>query len=66
MHTLIHQHTGAAAVVHTDPLQTTTLSVLVDELPTVHHVIALRGGLVRVAPYTRYGSQELAENSLRA
>jgi L-fuculose-phosphate aldolase len=29
-------------------------------------LIALLGGPVRVAPYARYGSQQLAENSLRA
>ena len=66
MHTLVYQSTDAAAVVHTHPLYASTLSVLVDELPAVHYMIALLGGPVRVAPYARYGSPELAENSVRA
>ncbi len=66
MHTLVYQHTDAAAVVHTHPLFASTLSVLVDELPPVHYMIALLGGPVRVAPYATYGSRELAENSVTA
>ena len=65
MHMLVYQSTDAAAVVHTHPLYASTLSVLVDELPAVHYLIALLGGPVRVAPYARYGSPELAENSVR-
>jgi L-fuculose-phosphate aldolase len=66
MHTLVYQHTDAAAVVHTHPLYASTLSALVDELPPVHYMIALLGGPVRVAPYATYGSRELAENSVAA
>lgn len=66
MHTLVYQHTDAAAVVHTHPLYASTLSVLIDELPPVHYMIALLGGPVRVAPYATYGSRELAENSVTA
>lgn len=66
MHTLVYQHTDAAAVVHTHPLYASTLSTLVDELPPVHYMIALLGGPVRVAPYATYGSRELAENSVAA
>jgi L-fuculose-phosphate aldolase len=66
MHTLVYQSTDAAAVVHTHPLYASTLSVLVNELPAVHYMIALLGGPVRVAPYAGYGSPELAENSVRA
>jgi L-fuculose-phosphate aldolase len=66
MHTLVYQHTGAAAVVHTHPLYASALSVLVDEVPPVHYMIALLGGPVRVAPYATYGSRELAENSVVA
>jgi L-fuculose-phosphate aldolase len=66
MHTLIYGSTAAGAVVHTHPLYACTLSVLVDELPAVHYLIALLGGSVRVAPYAPYGTRELAENSVRA
>ena len=66
MHTSVYAHTDAAAVVHTHPLYASTLSVLIDELPPVHYMIALLGGPVRVAPYATYGSRELAENSVAA
>ncbi|GLZ46345.1 fuculose phosphate aldolase [Actinomycetospora sp. NBRC 106375] len=66
MHTAVYQRTDAAAVVHTHPLYASTVSVLVDELPPVHYMIALLGGRVRVAPYATYGSTELAENSVTA
>jgi L-fuculose-phosphate aldolase len=66
MHTAVYQRTDAAAVVHTHPLYASTVSVLVDELPPVHYMIALLGGPVRVAPYATYGSDELAANSVTA
>ncbi|WP_028923778.1 class II aldolase/adducin family protein [Pseudonocardia acaciae] len=66
MHTSVYRATDAAAVVHTHPLYCTALSVLLDEVPPVHYMIALLGGPVRVAPYARFGSPELAENSVRA
>ncbi|MCU1662753.1 MAG: L-fuculose-phosphate aldolase [Pseudonocardia sp.] len=66
MHTRVYARTDAVAVVHTHPLYATTLSTVVDELPAVHHKLALLGGAVRVAPYAAYGSIELADNSVRA
>jgi L-fuculose-phosphate aldolase len=66
MHTSVYRATDAGAVVHTHPLYCTTLSVVLDEVPPVHYMIALLGGPVRVAKYARFGSPELAENSVRA
>ncbi|HEY1970476.1 MAG TPA: class II aldolase/adducin family protein [Pseudonocardia sp.] len=66
MHSSVYRNTDAGAVVHTHPLYATALSLLVDELPPVHYMIALLGGPVRVAPYARYGSTELADGSVRA
>jgi L-fuculose-phosphate aldolase len=66
MHTSVYRHTDAGAVVHTHPLYCTALSVTLDEVPPVHYMIALLGGPVRVAKYARFGSAELAENSVRA
>jgi L-fuculose-phosphate aldolase len=65
MHTAIYRACDAAAVVHTHPLYGTALSVLIDELPPIHYLIALLGGPVRVAPYARYGSTELADAAVR-
>jgi L-fuculose-phosphate aldolase len=66
MHTSIYRATDAGAVVHTHPLYGTTLSVLLDEVPPVHYMIALLGGPVRVAPYARFGTEELAANAVHA
>jgi len=66
MHTLVYRGTDAGAVVHTHPLYCTALSVLMDEVPPVHYMLALLGGPVRVAPYARFGSAQLAENSVTA
>jgi L-fuculose-phosphate aldolase len=44
----------------------TALSVTLDEVPPVHYMLALLGGPVRVAPYARFGSPELADGSVAA
>lgn len=62
MHTLIYRHSDAAAIVHAHPLHATALGMLVDETPAVHYMLASFGGPVRVAPYARFGTDELAEN----
>src|SRR3954452_23492155 len=64
MHTSVYRATDARAVVHTHPLYGTALSVTLDEVPPVHYMLALLGGPVRVVPYARFGSDELAANSV--
>jgi L-fuculose-phosphate aldolase len=66
IHQLIYGHTDAAAVVHTHSTAATVVSTLVEELPTIHYILAVMGGPIRVAPYATFGSQELAENVLAA
>jgi L-fuculose-phosphate aldolase len=66
MHTSVYRATDAGAVVHTHPLYCTALSVTLDEVPPVHYMIMLLGGPVRVAPYARFGSPELAQGSVDA
>jgi L-fuculose-phosphate aldolase len=66
MHTAVYRATDAGAVVHSHPLYGTTLSVTMDEVPPVHYMIMLLGGPVRVAPYARFGSPELAQGSVDA
>ncbi|MFL5518115.1 MAG: class II aldolase/adducin family protein [Gemmatimonadales bacterium] len=66
MHLAVHRTTDARAVVHTHAVHATAVSTLVPELPTIHYMSAALGGPVRVAPYATYGSEELAENMLRA
>ena len=61
-HQLIYAHSDAAAVVHTHSTAATVVSTLVEELPTIHYILAVMGGPIRVAPYATFGSQELAGN----
>jgi L-fuculose-phosphate aldolase len=39
---------------------------VLDELPAVHYAMADLGGIVRVAPYTRFGTPQLAANAVAA
>ncbi|SDK86238.1 class II aldolase/adducin family protein [Streptomyces indicus] len=66
LHLALYRATDARAVVHTHAVHATAVSTLVDELPPVHYMTAALGGVVRVAPYALYGSEELAENMLGA
>ncbi|MGW7258118.1 class II aldolase/adducin family protein [Streptomyces sp. NPDC054834] len=69
MHLAVYRTTDAAAVgavVHTHAVHATAVSTLVTELPAVHYMSCALGGPVRVAPYATYGTEELAENMLRA
>ncbi|MEU1853121.1 class II aldolase/adducin family protein [Streptomyces sp. NPDC019990] len=66
MHLAVYAATDARAVVHTHAVHATAVSTLVSELPLIHYMAAALGGPVRVAPYATYGTDELAENMLRA
>ncbi|MFF7974812.1 class II aldolase/adducin family protein [Streptomyces sp. NPDC007905] len=66
MHLAVYRTTDARAVVHTHAVHATAVSTLVTGLPPIHYMAAALGGPVRVAPYATYGTDELAENMLRA
>ncbi|MER5198001.1 class II aldolase/adducin family protein [Streptomyces sp. NPDC002755] len=66
MHLAVYRTTDAGAVVHTHAVHATAVSTLVTELPRVHYMAGALGGPVRVAAYATYGTEELAENMLRA
>ncbi|MFE6283778.1 class II aldolase/adducin family protein [Streptomyces sp. NPDC057877] len=66
MHLAVYRTTDARAVVHTHAVHATAVSTLVRELPLIHYMAGALGGPVRVAPYATYGTEELAENMLRA
>jgi len=66
MHLAVYRSTDAGAVVHTHAVHATAVSTLVPELPAIHYMAGALGGPVRVAPYATYGTEELAENMLRA
>jgi len=66
MHLAVYQATDAEAIVHTHSPFVVALSAVLDELPAVHYAMAGLGGLVRVAPYARFGTQELADGAVAA
>jgi L-fuculose-phosphate aldolase len=65
-HQLIYAHRDAGAVVHTHSPAATAVSTVVEELPTIHYVLAVMGGPIRVAAYATFGTRRLAENVLAA
>ncbi|HEU0241545.1 MAG TPA: class II aldolase/adducin family protein [Micromonosporaceae bacterium] len=62
MHLTAYRLTGAGAVVHTHSPAATAVSVLVDVVPSVHYLVGMFGGPIRVAPYATYGTPELADH----
>ncbi len=66
MHLMAYWITGAGAVVHTHSTAATAVSTLVDELPSVHYLVGMFGGPIRVARYATYGTSELADNMAAA
>jgi L-fuculose-phosphate aldolase len=66
MHLAVYRATGAAAIVHTHSPFVVALSTVLDELPAVHYAMADLGGIVRVAPYTRFGTPDLASHAVSA
>ena len=66
LHTLIYRETDAQAIVHTHPVYGVVLGSLRTETPLIHYMVAPMGGAVRVAPYAQFGTQELADNVLKA
>jgi L-fuculose-phosphate aldolase len=66
MHLAVYRAADAAAIVHTHSPFVVALSTVLDELPAVHYAMAGLGGLVRVAPYARFGTQELADGTVAA
>ncbi len=62
MHLAIYASTDARAVVHTHSVFGTVVATTMTELPPVHYNALLLGGVVKVAPYATYGTDELAAN----
>lgn len=62
MHLAVYAATGAQAVVHTHSVFGTVVATTMTELPPVHYNALLLGGVVKVAEYATYGTDELAAN----
>jgi L-fuculose-phosphate aldolase len=66
LHLAIQRMGAGGAVVHTHSPYATALSLVVDEIPPIHYLLAELGGPVRTAPYAAPGSEELAVSVRRA
>ena len=66
MHLALYQASHAAAIVHSHSPFVVALSTVLDELPAVHYAMAELGGPVRVAPYARFGTTQLAAGAAAA
>lgn len=60
LHLGIYGRYDTGAVVHTHAPMATALSCVLDEVPCVHYEMLSLGGTVRVAPYSTFGTPELA------
>jgi L-fuculose-phosphate aldolase len=66
LHLAIYRDTFARAVAHTHAPTSTALGLVTDEIPLVHYGMLNLGGVVRVAPYACYGTEELAAHVVKA
>jgi L-fuculose-phosphate aldolase len=66
MHLAVYRATDARAIVHTHSPFVVAVSAVLDELPAIHYAMSGLGGLVRVAPYARFGTRELADSAVAA
>lgn len=66
LHLRVYARFGAGAVVHSHPPIASALSAVLVELPVVHYGMMALGGSVRVAPYARFGTDELATVTVQA
>jgi L-fuculose-phosphate aldolase len=66
LHTGIYAATNARAITHAHAMASTALSCTHEELPPLHYSCLGLGGAPRTAAYATFGSQELADNVIKA
>ena len=66
MHLAAYRRADVQAVVHTHSLHATALSLLRDEVPAAHYQLAEMGGIIQVAEYATFGTEQLAKNMVAA
>lgn len=62
LHLAVYAATDAGAITHNHAPASTAMGLVVDEVPASHYYSAMFGGVVRVAPYALFGTDELAAN----
>lgn len=66
LHTAVYASTDALAITHNHAVSSTALGLVVDEIPGSHYYSAMFGGIIRVAPYAEFGTDDLAVNVAKA
>ena len=66
LHLSVYRETAAKAITHNHAPASTALGLVVDEIPPSHYYSAMLGGIIRVAPYAEFGTDELARNVTEA
>nr|WP_265936815.1 class II aldolase/adducin family protein [Flaviflexus ciconiae] len=66
LHIAVYESTDAQAVTHNHAYASTALGLVVDEIPPSHYYSGMLGGIIRVAPYAEFGTDQLAINVAKA
>jgi L-fuculose-phosphate aldolase len=66
LHLAIYRDTGAGAVAHAHSPSSIAVGCTHDVLPPIHYLTVRLGGVVRVAEYATFGTDELVGNVLAA
>ncbi len=66
LHLGVYRRFGSGAVVHTHSPVATAVGLVATELPCIHYQMLLLGGAIRVAPYSTFGTPELADSVVEA
>lgn len=60
LHLAVYKSTDARAITHNHAVSSTALGLVVDEIPPSHYYSTMFGGIIRVAPYAEFGTDDLA------
>ena len=65
LHLSVYRKTAAKSITHNHAPASTALGLVVDEIPPSHYYSAMLGGIIRVAPYAEFGTDELTQRDRR-
>lgn len=66
LHLAVYESGPAQAITHNHAPASTALGLVVDEIPVSHYYSGMFGGVVRVAPFAMFGTDQLAINVAEA
>lgn len=62
LHLAVYESGPALAITHNHAPASTALGLVVDEVPVSHYYSGMFGGVIRVAPFAMFGTDQLAIN----